>query len=71
MKEEKVKSRKCARCGKSFKPTIERKLTCKTCYGQNSHIPPMSEEPNLALTKKQQPTDDIFFRIHSSPTNTR
>jgi len=71
MSEEKEKPRRCAKCGKPFTPTIERKMTCKTCYGQNSSIPPVAEEPNLVRTKKQQPADDVFFRIHSSPTNIR
>ncbi|MCX6745802.1 MAG: hypothetical protein NTX00_02160 [Candidatus Parcubacteria bacterium] len=70
MSEEKEKPKRCAKCRKKFTPTPERKMTCKTCYGQNSNIPPLAEEPNLPGIKKQ-PTDDVFFRIHSSPTNIR
>ena len=71
MSRKKEKLPKCAKCDKNFKPTAERKMTCKTCYGQNSSIPPMAEEPNLLRAKKQQPADDVFFRIYSSPTNIR
>lgn len=69
MQDEKFKPRKCAKCKKTFTPTIERKLTCKNCYGTNSNVSPLAEEPGLQRSKNQFPSDEVFHRIHSSPTD--
>jgi len=65
------KNRPCAKCGKPFIPTKERKLTCENCYRANSNIPPMAEEPNLNKNKKAATLDDsLFKRIYFNPLRT-
>ena len=65
----KKSTRPCAKCGKQFIPTTERKLTCEACYRLNSQIPPMAEEPDSVKRKKAPMQDDsVFKRIHISPT---
>jgi len=67
MSEEKEKPRRCNKCGKNFTPTIERRITCKTCYGQNSNIPPIAEEPNRENKRKRTEDFSVFHFLRTNP----
>lgn len=32
--------RPCACCHKTFQPTVRRRMTCETCFGNNGSLPP-------------------------------
>lgn len=67
MSEEKAKPKKCAKCGKKFSPTIERKMTCKNCYGQNANIPPIAEEPVQEARRKRIEDFSVFHFLRKNP----
>ena len=63
----KKSTRPCAKCGKQFIPTTERKLTCEACYRLNSQIPPMAEEPDSVKRKKHQCKTILFLKEFTFP----
>jgi protein-arginine kinase activator protein McsA len=67
MREEKTKPKKCAKCGKSFLPTQERKLTCENCYRLNSHISPYAEEPDQETRRKRTEDFSVFHFLRTNP----
>jgi len=67
MLNEKEKPKKCAKCGKKFSPTIERRLTCEQCYRSNTNVSPLAEEPDRENKKKRTEDFSVFHMIRNSP----